>query len=747
MKNLLSLLVMATVSCHIQAFLVGPNRQYNSIRHLVSHRRSENFVHDNSVMVDSQESMESKEKFASYFKNTVQEEEEMRLDQILAYTEISKLLNEGIVMMEDVNDLWVSSVGDGKGLNVDDGFELVCMIKDLPDPENEEFYDQEFSKLCGDNATDGKLPYFKFLNWKDVQDMISEGVLSMEEITEIWRIEAGDLNASIDRLGFGRINMALDDKIEANESNGKGGAKTEVVDEIDVSNLDVWSPVFDAKSAFDKDSLDEITAFYTSGGTAVTDMLSYDDFLEWADVKEMLAENTMTLPVLRKTWDEANAGKDTISYDQFLRLNVRMDLVMDELEEQQAAASPTLAASNDNDDDEDGDAESFYRSEFKILTEGERLLRLDILLEWKEIKDLIEDGAVQEKQIQKMFDGMPKEPMGIPSDVFGISEDTFVAFNGMLDVVLDAAGGDGGAPTPAMTPSNLVNEPAMPMPTQSELKIGDMMDPNAGLLEEGMSEAPDTGLTQEELSMMQQLDAADNMLNSGGYGDFDKLIGDLNDPRLEALRERDPTAEEVRGQLKDNLDELIALTSAASRCGLDRPEEEDAARMRDLVQAVIEKAPKAASREIDELRRAVNGEWKLLCTNSEMFAFYNGVTGFANVFPTTKFQELSMTYQSDGYLAESRYNEKLNSPLGDIDCTVFSNWELVKEMSFMTNENSVVLRNYCTKVTAGPMEYEAEENWKSLRSMAMNELVYVDDRVKIMRNTGALRIFFVYLKQ
>ena len=65
----------------------------------------------------------------------------------------------------------------------------------------------------------------------------------------------------------------------------------------------------------------------------------------------------------------------------------------------------------------------------------------------------------------------------------------------------------------------------------------------------------------------------------------------------------------------------------------------------------------------------------------------------------------------------------------------------------MTNENSVVLRNYCTKVTAGPMEYEAEENWKSLRSMAMNELVYVDDRVKIMRNTGALRIFFVYLKQ
>mgnify|MGYP006098426047 CR=1 FL=1 len=98
-------------------------------------------------------------------------------------------------------------------------------------------------------------------------------------------------------------------------------------------------------------------------------------------------------------------------------------------------------------------------------------------------------------------------------------------------------------------------------------------------------------------------------------------------------------------------------------------------------------------------------------------------------------------------MSESRYFEKLSSPLGEIDATVFSNWEVVKEMSFMTNDNSVVLRNYCQKVTAGPMEYLAEENWKSLRTMSMNELIYVDDRIKVMRNTGALRIFFVYLRE
>ena len=35
---------------------------------------------------------------------------------------------------------------------------------------------------------------------------------------------------------------------------------------------------------------------------------------------------------------------------------------------------------------------------------------------------------------------------------------------------------------------------------------------------------------------MEILDKADNMLNSGGFGDFDLLIGDISDPRLDALR-------------------------------------------------------------------------------------------------------------------------------------------------------------------------------------------------------------------
>jgi hypothetical protein len=55
-----------------------------------------------------------------------------------------------------------------------------------------------------------------------------------------------------------------------------------------------------------------------------------------------------------------------------------------------------------------------------------------------------------------MFDGMPKEPMGIPATTVGIAEDTFVAFNGMLDVFLDVNGG--GDTKQGSAPSALVAE-------------------------------------------------------------------------------------------------------------------------------------------------------------------------------------------------------------------------------------------------------------------------------------------------
>ncbi len=669
--------------------------------------------------------MPSKTKFFSYFKKIVKGNE-MSIKEFMGYDEVDILLNDEVVIPDDINDLWVSAVGDAKGLNMDEAYEMLCMVKDLPDPEDIEFLNTEFNSLTNNK---GSLTFFKFVGWEDVQDMMDNNVLTMEEITEIWRNVAGDLNKSVDRKQFGKLNNALDDKIEEKESGGTSNSNSSD-DDIDLSKVDIWDKTFDAKSVFDEESIQEMTEYFDDAATKAGG-ITLASIMSWSYIQDLLADNSISKSQVQAAWNEAVQGesnKDMINYDKFIRFNVKLDLF---IENGETATQSTAEADGD-------DPEAFYRSEFKRITAGGALMRLDMLLDWSEIKELLQDKVVSQKQIEKMFEGMPKEPMGLPTTSFGITENTFVAFNGMLDVLLDAASPAGSAPSKASTPSSLVSEPARPMPKNNELKIGS--------LKESSSDDDDssTGLSASEMELMSILDKADNMLNSGSYGDFDQLIGDMNDPRLQALREKRDGAEEVKGELRDIMTELYTLCKKQSRCGLDKPAEEEAARLRDLIQGCIEKAPKIAAQDINKIRTSVTGQWRLMYTNSEMFEFYNGVTGFANVFPASKFQDLSVQYQSDGFLSESKYFETLTTPLGKVDATVYSNWDIMKEVSFMTNENSVVVRNFCQKVTAGPMEYEAQENWKSLRTMSMNELLYVDDKIKIMRNCGALRIYFVY---
>ena len=708
-------------------------------------------------------------KFTEFFREVAGENLEIDKFQFIRYSEVAGLVENGSIYQDDLDDLWQSLTGDSKGLNLEEAYEMLCMLYDIPDPEEEEFLDKEFEKLTAEKPLELSrssrgikalkyrklseeqrlLTFTKFLNWSDVQEMINEEVLSAEEITNIWRDTIGDLNAKIDRTQFGKINKLLDEAIDKKEEENP-----EELGQI----INPWDREFDPKSVFDLESLEDITSYFNSNAiTNATNekLFSYDNLLSWNDIKELVDEGALTKEALSVAWKEAvsssGSDNDLIDYNNFLRLNVRLDILMDEIEDMNSI--PTEDKVESTNVIETDTAEDFYRSQFKLMTGGSRLLRLDQLLQWKEIVGLIDDKAITEKQVSRMFEALPQEPMGIPSTVFGITEDSFVYFNSMLDVVLDSKeGGNEFANSKinsimksATTPSLLVSEPPNPMPKDAELKIGSLGKASE---DASLDDDASTGLSGKELEMMELLDKADNMLNSGSYGDFDQLIGDLNDPRLAALREKRDGAEEVRGQLKDVLDELLSLGRKQKRCGLDKPDEEEAARIRDLVQAVIEKSPKIAStKSIPEIRAAVNGKWKLLYSNSEMLDFYNGVTGFANVFPTSKFQDLSMEYQSDGYLSDAKYFETLSTPLGPINAVVYANWDLVKEISFMTNDNSVVLRNYCTKVTAGPMEYEAQENWKSLRTMSMNEVVYVDDRIKITRNCGALRIYFLFERE
>eukprot|EP01042_Synura_sphagnicola_P000898 gene898-1003_t len=497
---------------------------------------------------DYTKGMPDRKQFKEFYDSIVPSGSEMVLENFIKYPDVKRLLEEGLIYYDDVYSLWISAVGDAAGLDADEAYEMLCMVSDLPDPEDIEFLNTEFKKL--ENPS-GQVTLTSFLSWGDIQDMINEKVLTEEQVEQLWVDLVGDTEKSIDRIQFGVLNQKVDEKVEENEELessaatiskglekkvnknsdlvGKEDKEDKEEDLVDLTGVNVWDSSFDPASVFEEDMYNEVSAYY------------------------------------RK-----KAGAD------------------------------------DN----------------------------------------------------------------------------------------------------------------------------------------------EVGLSESEKQLMEVLDKADNMLNSGSFGDFDQLIGDVNDPRLQALRDQQQEQQEkVRGEIDEVLSELVSLAGRQSRCGMDlSPDTEEGIRLRTLVSAVLERSPKQADQQLGAIKDKLSGNWTLLYTNSEMFSFYNGITGLVNVYPSSRFESLSVSISPGSYLNEAKYLERIKTPLGVVDAAVFANWDLMKEMSFMTNENSVVLRTYCTRVTAGPFEYQAEENWKSLRTVSMNEVVYVDDRVLIMRNSGALRIFFLFVK-
>jgi hypothetical protein len=381
--------------------------------------------------VELTKGMPDKAAFKAFYQRKVAAGREMTMAEFMEYESVAVLLADQLILPEDVSDMWVSAVGDAAGLDADEAYEMLCMVTDLPDPEDIAYLDNEFAEL---SAGKGTVSFMKFLGMRDVQDMLANDAVTMEDVTAVWRDVAGDLNQAVDRKMFGRLNVALDEFIERKEAGAEGSAEAAADGDVDLSGINVFDKVqyfsppphthtpptplttplvgcqaFDPATVFDAESLAEITDFFIVHAGGMDGAVPYTAVRAWDDVTAMFDEGLMTEDALRGAWAEAvrasqaagaSQGSDKIGYDAFLRLNVRLDLIMDEMEVMgeslgtrpagkaaskaatPAAAAVAVGAAAEEGEDEE-DAEAFYRSEFRALVGSGRLLRLDMLLEWK----------------------------------------------------------------------------------------------------------------------------------------------------------------------------------------------------------------------------------------------------------------------------------------------------------------------------------------------------------------------------
>ena len=110
--------------------------------------------------------MPDKMAFHDFFVQTVQPGAEITLEQFITYDKVDVLLADQVILSEDVEDMWISAVGDAVGLNEEECYEMLCMVIDLPDPDDMKYLDEEFQKLCGNKNT---VTFTKFLTMEDVQ--------------------------------------------------------------------------------------------------------------------------------------------------------------------------------------------------------------------------------------------------------------------------------------------------------------------------------------------------------------------------------------------------------------------------------------------------------------------------------------------------------------------------------------------------------------------------------------------------
>lgn len=246
----------------------------------------------------------NKDNFISYLNDL---RSDITLDGILKYPQVDRLIGNNLVSIEDINDLWISFTGEDTvkngNLSNDEAYEFLCMILDIPDPEDIKYFQEEYQKLF-ETTTNG-ISFMKFMSWTDTQDMMQQNAVTMEDVTNLWRKTVVDLNTSLKLNDFIKLNILLDDLIEEEDSLNKSthevSNETETVTESsnkliyeDIDSINVWSPDFKPESAFEMDSLQEIKQYFDAN-VNIDGMLSKQSFFKWSDIQELISEGTAVL--------------------------------------------------------------------------------------------------------------------------------------------------------------------------------------------------------------------------------------------------------------------------------------------------------------------------------------------------------------------------------------------------------------------------------------------------------------------
>jgi len=335
---------------------------------------------------------------------------------------------------------------------------------------------QEFSMLVGGGKKSGgssKLNYKRFMAWEEIQALLSDKLCSVDEIEDIWRKggRVDSINDPVDFDGFVEINRQLDDLfVYEDDREGEDDMSAAVTgslidddyEEGEMTSIDVWNPTFNPQEALEPEFVLHLKQFFDAHSRKSPPFgLSFEVFSQWDEIRRMLIEGEVDQSCLKELWAEAivettrsfpdralQTGKN-VDFDTFLRLNIRLDQMLDELQEALESLS-------------DEQVEEYYRKEFNELVAaagagagkggssggggggGGGLLSYSALMDWSDMREMITSGMIAKEEVDKLWDALPKQPLsaaqrgkgfgaGSERQADGIEIDAFLALNRAIE--------------------------------------------------------------------------------------------------------------------------------------------------------------------------------------------------------------------------------------------------------------------------------------------------------------------------
>ena len=323
--------------------------------------------------------------------------------------------------------------------------------------------------LLADNK--GTVSFENFLQSEPIQQIALEDESYIQDVINIWIKHAGSKDNAVQIETFIHINREIDELFEFIDDDDEliGNDITSYIpditqqenneeDYLTISETDVWETDFSPEEYFGPQFSKYLRDYYNQN--CGEKGLSFVTFCSWDDIKQMLAAGELDDSCLIDLWREAvietkkrisgddddnlmnanmgssssnsNKGftknielKENINFNTFLRMNVRLEIVLEEIKD--ALENLTDEQSSD-----------YYKAEFIRLSDGEELLTYNQLVEWDDIKQYLESGAISNQQMNDLWDALPKRPVGIfmkkkgntmISQSDGITLQGFLSFN------------------------------------------------------------------------------------------------------------------------------------------------------------------------------------------------------------------------------------------------------------------------------------------------------------------------------